>query len=222
HTLRLYLSSPDNDAHDVFHAGLLTHKQPGEQPADTFTDDPLKLISADELLKDHGDDPLVHSAEPYQPNRLIYVSGPLPASATIAGVMDLLANISLDTPDADVGAEVDAILPDGRTLVLGQDMMRARFRHGIEKAQPAIPGAIEPWRFDEFYFTVRQLPKGTRLRVVLAPLNIPDLQKNYNSGGRIGYETAREARTATISVHLDPQHLSWLDLPLAPESRSRK
>lgn len=219
HTLRLYLSSPDSDAHDVFHAGYLTAKQPGEQPADTFTDDPLKLTPADELLKDGSDDYLVHSAEPFKTDRLVYVSDRLPKAITLAGAMQLLANISLDTPDGDVGAEVDAILPDGRTLLLGQDMMRARFRHGLTKAELATPGAIEPWRFDQFYFTVRELPKGTRLRVVLAPLNNPDLQKNFNSGGRIGYETAKDARIATFSVHLDPAHPSWLELPLAPESK---
>jgi len=221
HTLRLYLSSPDNDAQDVFHAGLLTTKKPGEQPADSFKDDPLALAPADELLKGQGDDPLVHSAEAFKQNRLIYASEPLPSSVTLAGALQLLANISLDTPDGDVGAEVDAILPDGRTLVLGQDFVRARFRHGMAKAEPATPGVIEPWRFDGFYFSVRELPKGTRLRVVLAPLNIPDLQKNYNSGGRLGYETAKDARTATFSVHLGPQHPSYLELPLAPETGSR-
>ena len=219
HTLRLYLSSPGSDAHDVFHAGFLTAEQPGAQPADTFIDDPLKLTLADDLLKDQGDDPLVHSAEPFKTDRLIYVSDRIEKPITLAGTMQLLANISLDTPDGDVGAEVDAILPDGRTLVLGQDAVRARFRHGVDKPQLATPGAIEPWRFDGFYFSVRELPKGTRLRVVLAPLNIPDLQKNFNSGGRIGYETAKGARTATFSVYLDPQHPSYLELPLAPESK---
>ena len=107
--------------------------------------------------------------------------------------MHLLANISLDTPDGDVGAKVGAILPDGRTLVLGQDMVGARFRHGVDKPRLATPGAIEPWRFDGFYSTVRELPKGTRLRPALAPLNTPDLQKNFNSGGRIGYGTAGDA-----------------------------
>ena len=176
------------------------------------------MTPADELLKDHGDDPLVHSPEPFKTDRLVYVSDRLPNAITLAGAMQLLANISLDTPDGDVGAEVDAILPDGRTLVLGQDMMRARFRHGVTNPEPARPGAIDPWRFDGFYFTVRELPKGTRLRLVLAPLNIPDLQKNFNSGGRLGYETAKDARTATFSVHLDPQHASYLELPLAPAS----
>ena len=222
HTLRLYLSSPDGDAHDVFHAGVLTTNQPDAQPADTFTDDPLKLSQANDLLKDQGDDPLVHSAEPFKTDRLVYVSDRLPKAITLAGAMQLLANISLDTPDGDVGAEVDAILPDGRTLVLGQDMMRARFRHGVDKPQLATPGAIEPWRFGGFYFTVRELPKDTRLRVVLAPISVPDLQKNYNSGGRLGYETAKDARTATFSVHLDPQHPSWLELPLAPEEQGAR
>ncbi len=222
HTLRLYLSSPDGAANDLFHAGVLTQAQPSEQPADTFRDDPLALQPADELLKDQSDDYLVHSDEAYKPNRLIYVGDPLPKATTIAGTMNLLANISVDTPDADVGAEIDAVLPDGRTLVLGQDMMRARFRRDLSKPVPVTPGTIDPWRFDGFYFTVRELPKGTRLRVVLGPINIPDLQKNYNSGGRIGYETAKDSRTATISVHLDPQHASYLELPLAAETRDNK
>ncbi|HJU27355.1 MAG TPA: CocE/NonD family hydrolase [Rhodanobacteraceae bacterium] len=216
HTLRLYLTSPDGPASDVFHSGFLSPTTPAGQPADTLRADPLALQPASELLKNSGDDYLVHSDEAYKSDRLIYVSDPIEKAETIAGAMQLLANISIDTPDADLGAEIDAILPGGRTLVLGQDMMRARFRHGMAKAEPATPGTIEPWQFDGFYFTVRQLPKGTRLRVVLAPLNIPDLQKNYNSGGRIGYETARDARTATISVHLDPQHPSYLQVPLAP------
>lgn len=218
HALRLYLSSPDNDANDVFHSGVLTSQQPGEQPTDSFRDDPLTLTPATELLKDGDDDYLAQSPEAYKANRLLYVSDPIPVSLTVAGVMTLFAHISLDTPDADMWVGVDAILPDGHTLVLGQDFMRGRFRNGQSKAVPVKPGAIEPWRFDGFWFTVRELPKGTRLRVLLGPLNTPDWQKNYNSGGRLGYETAKDARTATFSVHLDPQHPSYLELPLAPAS----
>lgn len=215
HSLRLYLSSPDGPAHDVFHSGQLTTAAPPAQGPDTLVDDPLALEPADELLKPPADDYLVHSPEAYKSNRLIYTSEPLDAPITLAGAMDLLANLSIDTPDADFGAEVDAVLPDGRTLVLGQDMVRARFRHGVAKAEPVQPGVIEPYRFDGFYFTVRELPKGTRLRLVLGPVNTPGVQKNYNSGGRIGYETARDARTASISVHLDPGHPSFLEIPLA-------
>ncbi len=215
HSLRLYLSSPDGPARDVFHSGHLAVAAPAAQEPDTLIDDPLSLEPAGDLLKPPADDYLVHSSEAFKANRLVYTSDPLDTPTTIAGAMELLANISIDAPDADIGAEVDAVLPDGRTLVLGQDMLRARFRHGATKVEPVKPGVIEPYRFDGFYFTVRELPKGTRLRLVLGPLNTPNLQKNYNSGGRIGYETAKDARTATISVHLDPEHPSYLELPLA-------
>lgn len=218
HTLRLYLSSPDSAADDVFHAGYLVESAPSDQPPDTFRDNPLVLESADDLLKPPSDDYLAESPQAYKSGRLIYASEPLKAPVTVAGVMNVLASISLDTPDADVWVGVDAILPSGRTLVLGQDALRGRFRMGTSKPEPVAPGTIEPWRFDGFWFTVRELPKGTRLRVVFAPMNTPDWQKNYNSGGRIGYETARDARTATISIHLDPRHPSYLELPLAREA----
>lgn len=214
HSMRWYLSSPDGPAHDVFHSGRLVTSVPPEQAPDTFTADPLAHEPADELLKPWADDYLVHSSEAYKPDRLVYTSAALAAPITIAGAMNLLASISIDTPDADVGAEVDAVLPDGRTLVLGQDIVRARFRHGVTREEPVKPGVIEPYRFDGYYFTVRVLPKGTRLRLVLGPVNTPGLQKNYNSGKRIGYETGKDARTATISVHLDPAHPSYLEIPL--------
>ena len=217
HSLRLYLSSPDSAAGDVFHAGYLTVSTPPDQPPDTFRDDPLALESADDLLKPPSDNYLAESPEAYKPGRLIYTSEPLDVPLTIAGVMKVLASVSLDTPDADVWVGIDAILPGGRTLVLGQDMLRGRFRNGTSKPQMAAPGAIEPWRFDGSWFTVRHLPKGTRLRVVFAPMNTPDWQKNYNSGGRIGYESAKDARTATVTIHLDPRHPSYLELPLARE-----
>ena len=222
HTLRLYLSSPHGPASDVFHAGYLTEGTPPDQSPDTFKDDPLALQSAKDLLKQPGDDYLVQSPEAYKADRLVYSSEPFDKPVTLAGVMKLFASISLDTPDADVWAGVDAILPDGRTLVLGQDMLRGRFRHDMSKATPVTPGVIEPWRFDGFWFTVRELPQGTRLRVILGPVNTPDWQKNYNSGGRIGYETAKDARTATISVHLDSRHPSYLELPLAPRKQVTK
>jgi len=49
---------------------------------------------------------------------------------------------------------------------------------------------------------------------VVAPLDIPDLQKNFNSGGRIGFETADDARVATVRLHHSARHPSVLHLPV--------
>jgi hypothetical protein len=47
------------------------------------------------------------------------------------------------------------------------------------------------------------------------PLNSPNYQKNYNTGGRIGYEDAKEARVAHIELFHGGRRSSALLLPQA-------
>jgi predicted acyl esterase len=61
----------------------------------------------------------------------------------------------------------------------------------------------------------RRIPEGARLRLTIAPLNSPNFQKNYNTGGRIGYEKPEDARVAHIKIFHDTKHASQLILPLA-------
>ncbi|HEY8671611.1 MAG TPA: hypothetical protein VIL63_12265 [Terriglobales bacterium] len=53
------------------------------------------------------------------------------------------------------------------------------------------------------------------MRLTSAPLNSPDYQKNYNTGGRIGYENIADARIAHIKIFHDATRASSLTLPLA-------
>ena len=76
----------------------------------------------------------------------------------------------------------------------------------------------------EFYWMARRIPAGARLRLTIAPLNSPNFQKNYNTGGRIGYEKPEDIRVAHIKVFHDAEHASQLILPLAasvPPSRGQ-
>ena len=51
------------------------------------------------------------------------------------------------------------------------------------------------------------------------PLNSPNYQKNYNTGGRIGYEDPKSARVAHITLFHDASRASALLLPLAAPAR---
>jgi|HubBroStandDraft_5_1064220.scaffolds.fasta_scaffold21543_3 putative CocE/NonD family hydrolase len=216
HVLKFYLSSVDGPADDVFHSGRLITTQPADTDADTFRSDPSALNG---MYAVDGSDAnvLTDPRQAFKKPRLIYQSAPLTTSITIAGFMRLTSNISLDTPDADIAAEVDAVLPDGRTQVLGTDYVRARYRYGTSREALVTPGKIEPYVFDGFYLTGRQLPAGTRIRVLLAPLDTPDLEKNDNTGGPLGVNPTNHGRVTTISVHLDAAHPSYLELPLAKD-----
>lgn len=61
----------------------------------------------------------------------------------------------------------------------------------------------------------RRIPAGARLRLIIAPLNSPSDQKNYNTGGRIGYEELKDARVANIKIFHDEVQKSRFTLPLA-------
>jgi hypothetical protein len=45
---------------------------------------------------------------------------------------------------------------------------------------------------------------------VVAPLTDPAWQKNYHSGGPVMRESVEDARTATVTLHLGPDHPSKL------------
>ena len=55
--------------------------------------------------------------------------------------------------------------------------------------------------------------------LTIAPLNSAAYQKNYNTGGRIGYEKIEDARIANIKIYRDGAHASTLALPLASSIR---
>ncbi|HSC46838.1 MAG TPA: CocE/NonD family hydrolase [Gammaproteobacteria bacterium] len=214
HVQKLYLSSVDGPAGDVFHSGRLVAAVPQDTSTDSFRSDPN---SQDGLPTNDGSNFLTDQSSSFQKNTLVYQSDPLTAPATIAGYVRFTGSFSLDTPDADIGAEVDAVLPDGRTLVLGTDLVRARYRRGMSRAAPVTPGEIEPYAFDGFYLTDQHLPAGTRIRLLLTSVNTPFLERNDNSGGALGVEPTNHGRVATVSVHLDAAHPSYLELPLAKD-----
>ena len=91
---------------------------------------------------------------------------------------------------------------------------RARFRNGFFRQQLLKAGEIVEIPF-EFSWTAWRIPAGARLRLVLMPLNSPSFQKNYNTGGRIGYEDPLQARVAHIQIFHDGSHASVLQVPLA-------
>ena len=73
----------------------------------------------------------------------------------------------------------------------------------------------------EFRWSAWRLPAGARLRVVVMPLNSPAYQKNYNTGGRIGYENPADARVAHVRIFHDARNASRLVLPLAAPAPPR-
>ena len=139
---------------------------------------------------------------------------PFAETTEITGYLKLVAWISVDVPDTDFEVLVSEVLPDGSSVHLTQDMMRARYRESLREPKLVIPGETNRYEFDGFYFFSRQIGKGSRLRLVFKSPNSIYTQKNYNSGGVVVEESGADARTAHVILYHDEEHSSYLELPV--------
>ena len=221
----LYLSAKKDEAEDVFSSGHLLNEAPQSEEPTSYVSDPLDLTPAylcdDWCNIDQGSfrqgeesDYLRSPEDAFLPQMRIFHSAPLKARSTLSGHLKLVLHLSMDVSDTDIYASVFAVRRDGSVIKLGRDFMRARFREGTAKMKLVEANVVEEYVFQRFYWTSFTLEPGTRLRVVVGPLNRPYMPKNYNSGGRLGYETAQDARTATIKIHHNEDYPSRLELPI--------
>lgn len=122
--------------------------------------------------------------------------------------------------DTDLAAFLYEIEPDGRSVQLGSEFFRARYRRSLREPVPVEPGAVERYDFDDFNFIARRIGKGSRLRLAIGPLNTRFFEKNYNSGRPVAEESGRDARPVTVTLYHDARHPSALYLPVAAPKRT--
>jgi uncharacterized protein len=146
---------------------------------------------------------------------VVYHTPPFERDTEVSGYLKFEAWITMDVPDTDFLVTVYEITPNGTSIQLSQDMMRARYRESLKQEKLVTPGEINRYQFDGFTFFSRRIAKGSRLRLVLCSPNSIQLEKNYNSGGIVANESGKDARTAHISLYHDTQHASSLEIPIA-------
>ena len=212
-----YLDSKNGDANGVFRSGALTEKQPN-QGADQFVNDPLDTRRGENV---EGVEPNEKTAGIDQrfalcigADGLVYHTEPLPNETPLIGCPEVTLWVSIDTPDTDLAADLYEIQPDGTSIALWSDIRRLRYRESLREAKLVKPGEIVKCEFAPGLFVARRLMKGSRLRLVLYSPNSIFWQKNYNSGGVVADETAKDARAAHVKVYHDATHASAIQLPL--------
>jgi putative CocE/NonD family hydrolase len=147
-------------------------------------------------------------------NGAVYHSAPFSEATEVSGQVKLSLWISLDVPDTDFQATLYEILPDGKSIFLTSDYLRARYRDSLEKETPVPLGQAAHYQLNGFAWFSRKVSKGSRLRLVVSCPNTIGLEKNYNSGGVVADETAKDARTAHVVLYHDAEHPSALEIPI--------
>jgi len=217
--MTLYLSTPAGNANDVFHSGTLAPEMPGQHSAARYVYDPLDTRPA-ELEKEEVPNGLTNqrNATNLFGSALIYHSEPVPHETEITGIPKLVAWITLDVPDTDFDVSLFEIKPDGSSVYLSSDLMRARYRASLRGEQLIKPGEAVRYEFSTFRFFSRRIAKGSRLRLLFGALNSSQFEKNYNGGGDVAVESRADAKVAHVTLHQDNDHPSWLQIPVVEPS----
>ncbi len=221
---RLYLTAPPAaeeaaaaaaQGGDVFHSGTLAAER-RPSPPERWVYDPRDLRFGELEEKEVANFVTDQTAALNLFGAgVVYHSAPFAAATEIAGDVKLSVWLALDVPDADLAASLYEILPDGSSVLLASDQLRARYRESRQRETLAVPGAVERYDFDHFSWFARRIAKGSRLRLVLQSLNSSQLEKNYGSGKAVAAESGADARLAHVALYHDAEHPSVLELPVA-------
>jgi putative CocE/NonD family hydrolase len=210
-----YLDSAGGVADSVFQSGSLGAKT-GIGAPDHYIYDPRdRSVAALEATVDPEsllDQRLIVGAG--RERLLVYHTAPFEKDTEVSGFFKLSAWLAIDTRDTDFAATVYEILADGTSVRLTGDAQRARYRESLREAKLVPKGEVLRYDFDRFLFTSRLIKKGSRLRLVIGPINSINAEKNWNAGGVVAEESIKDARTVTVQLYHDAQHPSALYVPI--------
>lgn len=210
---RYYLTSPGGAAGDAFRSGTLVATEPRPSAADTWRYDPLDLSAADrvsdpeQLIDQSG-------ALDLAGRGLIYHTAPLDRATELTGTPRAELWLTMDVPDTDLMVSLHEITVSGRSILLSDMQLRARYREGRDHQALVTPGQPTLFVFDRFRFVSRQLAKGSRIRLVVQSPSDVGLETNYNGGGVAARETRRDARTANVRLLHEAGRWSAVLIPL--------
>jgi uncharacterized protein len=146
--------------------------------------------------------------------QLIYHSAPFESDTEVSGFFQVRLWISIDQPDTDFLISIYEIGPDGSSILLTVDCQRARYRESLYKEALITDPIPLLYNFDSFTFVSRLLKRGSRIRMVLGPIDTIYTQKNYNSGTPVSMQSAREGVPVTVRVFQGQSHPSVVIVPM--------
>jgi len=209
----LNLGSKAN-ANDVLNSGSLS-PEPQKGDPDHFVYDPrdTRLAELETRLDPASlvDQTLVYAL---RGKELVYHTAPFEEDTEVSGFFRLAAWIAIDQPDTAFSVEIDEIRQDGSSIALTAQVLQARYRQNPRDPQLVKTKAAQRYEFNHFPFVSQEIKKGSRLRLIIGPVNSIHSEKNYNSGGVVAEESLKDARPVTVTLYHDRQHQSTLYVPL--------
>ncbi len=209
-----YLSS-DGRAQSAAGTGLLTRDAPGSQPPDRYLYDPRfpvpttggRNLPTGRLVPG----PLDQTHVERRAGVLCYTTPELREDLEVTGPVTLRLYAATSAVDTDFVAKLVDVYPDGAAYNVAEGVIRARFREGLLSLKPVTPGEVVEYVIDLANVS-NVFRAGHRLRLDVTSSNFPRIDRNMNTGNRLGEDA--EGIPAVQTVFHDAVYPSHLLLPV--------
>ena len=214
--VRMYLRS-NGSANSMFGDGVLSFEAPAAaEPKDTYRYDPVnpvQTIGGGDCCNGGIVIPGPFDQRPVEARHdvLVYTSAPLDAPMEVTGFVNAVLNVSSSAKDTDFAVKLVDVAPDGTAWIIGDTILRARYRDGYLKPEPMQPGQVYALKPTPITTSI-QFGKGHRIRVEITSSNFPKFARNLNTGGP--NETESTMVVADNAVHHSADAPSYIELPV--------
>lgn len=121
--------------------------------------------------------------------------------------------VSSTAKDTDFVLRVTDVYPDGRSILLMDYPLRARYREGFDHQKLLVPGEVAKLAWDIGWTSII-FNKGHRIRVTIASTGAPFYEPNPQTGGPITHFPPDAGVAAINTIWHDAAHASRVILPV--------
>lgn len=134
-----------------------------------------------------------------RPDVLVFTTPPLTAPTEVTGRLRVRLYAASSATDTDFTAKLCDVYPDGRSMLLCDGIVRARYALSLSEPAAIIPGQRYAYDID-LGSTSIVFNRGHRIRVAISSSNAPRFEPNPNNWTRTGATSAPVVARQTITL----------------------
>lgn len=210
-----FLASGDS-ANSLYGDGALRSEPTAGSESDTYVynpDNPVPTAGGCAYLAPGG--PTDHAPVERRNDVLVYTGEPLRQAMEVTGFVRLALFAASDAPDTDFVARLCDVYPDGRSMLVCDGIVRARFREGLDREVLMNPGTVYEFEVDMGATSI-VFPEGHQIRLEITSSCFPRFARNLNTGEPSA--TGTRWQVARQTVRHSRAHPSRLILPVIPRA----
>jgi len=173
-------------------------------PADPYLGGRLPEVGMADLSAFHG------------ANVLLFDTGPVGEETEVAGIPEMVLDMSTTATDADWVVEVHLVAADGTPRLVNEGAARARYRRSRTEPEAVQPGTVEEYDVGLRPMSI-VVPEGGKLRVVVTAGKYPAFERNPQYFTDLNTVAEGDLRPAYHTLHSGPGR-SRIVLPLVDPS----